>query len=460
MSDSYTFPADFQWGVATAAYQIEGAATMDGRGLSIWDELSHRAGGTRTGENGDVACDHYHRFEEDVQLMASLGIRNYRFSVSWPRVIPEGTGAVNQKGLDFYSKLVDALLAHDITPHVTLFHWDAPLALQQKYGGWSNRQMATDFADYSSMMVRALGDRVSNWMTINEIPCFTMLGLGVEQRGEHAPGLKVDAMSDVWQAIHYACLGHGLCTQAIRAASPQPCTVSLVDNIAVPVPVTESEPDIRAAQKAFSNAWCNGAIIYPVLTGAFSDTFLAEKEAKGELPKDIQDGDWEIISTPVDAVGINLYSGTYVKAAENEQGFVDVPCGDSYPKLDMPWLQIVPDAIYWGLRHVRECCGFKGDLFISENGCAHADEVTADGEILDMGRILYLRSYLRQVHRAIEEGLPVSGYFQWSFMDNFEWSWGYAKRFGLIFTNYNTMERIPKESARWYSECIRQNRVV
>jgi len=458
-SPSYTFPETFRWGVATAAYQIEGATREDGCGPSTWDELSHRPGGTRTGENGDVACDHYHRYEEDVKLMASLGIKHYRFSISWPRVMPEGTGAVNEKGLDFYQRLVDCLLAHDITPHATLFHWDAPLALHEKYGGWLSRQMAMDFADYTTVMVKALGDRVTNWMTINEIPCFTMMGYGVGRRGEHAPGVVVDSQKEVWQTIHHACLGHGLGVQAIRAASPGPCTVSLVDNFASTVPLTESPADVAAAQAAFQNAWCNGCILFPVLTGNFSEPWLKEREAAGDMPE-VQDGDLEIISTPIDGLGVNMYSGTYVRAAENETGYEELLCSDFYPRLHMPWLNIVPESLYWAFRNVSEVCGFKKNLFVSENGCANPDTLTFDGEVIDPERILYLRSYLRQVHRAVEEGYPVTGYFQWSFMDNFEWAWGYSRRFGLVYVNYNTLERTPKESARWYAECIRQNRVV
>ena len=456
---SYVFPPDFRWGVATASYQIEGATRIDGCGPSVWDELSHRPGGVRTGENADVACDHYHRYEEDVNLMASLGIKHYRFSISWPRVIPGGVGAVNGKGLDFYQRLVDCLLDHGITPHVTLFHWDGPQALQEAYGGWRSRQMAHDFADYSTVMVKALGDRVTNWMTMNEIPCFTTMAYDVGKRGEFAPGQIVPTMKDVWQTVHHACVGHGLGVQAIRAASAGPCTVSLVDNFASTVPLTESPEDVKAAQEAFRNEWLNGAILFPVLTGKHSDLWRQEREAAGEMP-DIEEGDMELMSQPVDAMGMNIYSGTYVRAADNELGYERLPCSDFYPRLHMPWLNLMPDALYWAFRNVKEVCGFEKDMFVSENGCANQDTITPEGEVIDSERILYLRSYLRQVHRAVEEGMPVNGYFQWSFMDNFEWTWGYSRRFGLIYTNYNTLERIPKESARWYAECIRQNRVV
>ena len=456
---SYTFPETFTWGVATAAYQIEGAAREDGKGLSTWDELSHRPGGTMTGENGDIACDHYHRYEQDIELMASLGIKDYRFSISWPRILPEGTGSINSKGLDFYHRLVDGLLDHGITPHVTLFHWDAPLALHEKYGGWLSRQMAYDFADYATIVVKSLGDKVTNWMTINEIPCFTVMGYGVGTRGAHAPGVVVDSQKEVWQTIHHACLGHGLGVQAIRAATPNPCTVSLVDNVSSTVPVTESPQDVAATQKAFKNSWLNGAILFPVLTGNFSEGWLNDREKDGDMPE-VQKGDLEIISTPVDSMGLNMYSGSYVRHSDNAKGYEVLDFPETYPCLDMPWLKMVPECLYWGFRNVKEVCGFDKEMFISENGCADQNTLNFDGEVLDISRILYLRSHLKQVHRAVEEGYPVTGYFQWSFMDNFEWAWGYAKRFGLIYINYNTQERIPKESARWYAECIRQNRVV
>ncbi len=459
MKDSYQFAGDFQWGVATAAYQIEGAADEDGRKPSVWDTLSRRAGGTRTGDSGDVACDHYHRYREDFALMASLGIKHYRFSISWPRILPDGVGAVNQKGLDFYHRLVDCMMEHGITPHATLFHWDSPQALEEKYGSWDSRQMAYDFADYSAVVVKSLGDKITNWMTINEIPCFTVLASNVGSAGVHAPSKPAKTQKEIYQKVYHAVLGHGLSVQAIRANTPVACRVSLVDNTAIAVPVKDSEKDIEAAKKAFRNLWVNGLVAFPALTGKFSEEFVAEKTAKGEMP-DVTEGDLKIMSEPIDGFGLNTYSGVYFKHAENEAGFEEIPFSEHHPRLDMPWLNFVPDSIYWGIRHVSEEAGFKGNLFISENGCANKDTITPKGEVLDPERIVYLKSYLRQLHRAYEEGYRVTGYFQWSFLDNFEWMWGYSKRFGIVYTNYQTQERIPKESARWYAECIRQGRVV
>lgn len=458
MPVSYQFPAGFRWGAATAAYQIEGAVAEDGRKPSVWDTFA-ATHGTRTGESGAIACDHYHRMESDVALMKALGLQAYRFSVAWPRVLPDGTGAVNERGLAFYSRLVDTLLAAGIQPHVTLFHWDSPQALEDRYGSWRSRRMAQDFADYCGVVVRRLGDRVTDWMTINEVPCFTTLGYGVKQRPPHAPGTIVQTQKEVWQTVHHAMLGHGLACQAIRAATPRPCRVALVDNCAIPVPWAETDADIAAARRAFQDQWANGAVTYPALTGRYSDLFTTRKTAAGDMP-DIAPGDLATIHQPLDAYGINVYSGSYVRAADNADGFAMIPYAEGHPRLDMPWLQVVPEALYWAVRHIVDDTGFAGDFLIAENGCAAQDALTHQGEVLDNDRIHYLRAYLRQAHRLTAEGYRLKGYFQWSLMDNFEWSWGYAKRFGMVFTNYQTQERIPKLSARWYRECIRQNRVV
>lgn len=453
---SYSFPPGFRWGAATAAYQIEGAHNLDGRTPSVWDTFAKTPGRVRTGENGDIANDHYHRFESDVALMASLGITHYRFSISWTRILPDGTGAVNQRGLDFYKRLLDCLDKYGIEPQVTLFHWDSPQVLEDRYGSWRSRQMAHDFAAYAAVVVKALGDRVKRWTTMNEVGCFTMLGYGVGKPPQHAPGTVVQSHQEVWQAVHHAMLGHGLGVQAIRANCSK-AIVSLVDNTEVTVPVTESPADIAAAQKAFTDSWINGGVCMPALTGQHPELFLRHKGA--DAPK-VQTGDLEIISQPLDAWGFNNYFGTYVRAADNTDGYEIVPLPGGYPKMDLPWLSIVPDAAYWGLRHLRDVAGFQGQFFISENGCGAADEFGADGRINDLDRIFYLRAYLRQFHRALAEGIPLEGYFVWSLMDNFEWSFGYAKRFGIIWNDYASQKRTPKESARWYSECIRQNRVV
>ena len=454
---SYQFPEQFIFGAATSAYQIEGAAEADGRLPSVWDTFSATPGRVVNGDTGRVACDHYYRYREDIKLMASLGIKHYRFSLSWCRIIPEGRGAVNEAGLDFYQRLVDCLLEYDITPYVTLFHWDSPQALEDRYGSWQSREMAQDFADYAALVVSRLGDRVTNWITLNEISCFIHMGYDVEQIPVHAPGTLIKNRQAIWQASHHALLAHGLGCQAIRAASVVPCSVSLVDNFVVTVPIEETDSNLAAAQRAFSLEGANGGIIFPILTGAYSELLL---EQLGDDSPEIQDGDLETIHQPLDRLGINIYSGVYVRAREGKLGYeiLDFPPG--YPRLHMPWLQVVPEALYWGVRHVSETLEQKDlPVLITENGCAAQDRLQ-QGEVLDSDRIFYLRQYLKAAHRAVNEGYPLEGYFVWSLLDNFEWSWGYDRRFGIIYVDYPTQTRIPKASAHWYSECIRQNRVV
>lgn len=456
---THRLPDGFEWGVATASYQIEGAAREDGRSPSVWDAFSHAPGRVRGGDTGDVACDHYHRMAEDVALIASLGVRIYRFSIAWPRVLPDGTGRIEERGLDFYRRLLDELARHAIEPRVTLYHWDHPQALEERYGGWRSRRMAHDFADYAATVVKALGDRVTRWTTMNEIACFTHSSYGAVQPGFHAPGLRLADQREVWQTSHHALLGHGLAAQAIRASSKRPCRVSLVDNLAVPVPFRESAPDMAAAGKAFGILGTNGGVLVPALTGRYEPRFEEAARRRGDMPE-MEPDDPATIAQPLDELGLNVYTGVYVRAAANEDGFETLPFPAGYPKLDMPWLDVVPDALYWAPRHVVEQLGFRGELFVSENGCAARDEVTAAGEVLDLDRIAYLRGYLRQLARAAADGFPVTGYCLWSLLDNFEWSWGYAKRFGIVYVDYPTQRRIPKASAAWYSECIRQNRVV
>ncbi|MEL7503831.1 MAG: GH1 family beta-glucosidase [Cyanobacteria bacterium J06554_6] len=451
------FPDSFWWGAATAAYQIEGAVAEDGRRPSVWDTFSQQPGRVLNGDTGAVACDHYHRFEEDIQLMQQLGIRHYRFSLSWPRILPEGTGTVNPAGLDFYKRLVDGLLAAGITPHATLFHWDSPQVLEDRYGSWQSRQMAYDFAEYVAVVVGALCDRISHWFTLNEIFCFTHLGYGVGQVPPHAPGTLVPQMQDVWQTSHHALLAHGLACQAIRAHSRQPCTVALVDNFLTPVPIIETAEHIAAATKAFPLCGTNGGIVYPALTGEYSPELLAQL---GDQAPEIGPDDLAIIHQPLDFIGFNVYSGIHVRASDHPQGYDIVSYPPGYPRLHMPWLQVVPDSLYWGVRHLSETLG-RPDLpvLITENGCAADDQLTS-GEILDTDRIFYLRQYLRVACRAVEEGYPLRGYFLWSLLDNFEWAWGYDRRFGITHVDYETQQRIPKASFDWYAHCIAANSIV
>lgn len=455
---SYQFPSDFAWGAATAAYQIEGAVTEAGRKPSVWDTFSATPGRTLNGDTGAVACDHYHRYQEDVQLMAALGIKHYRFSIAWTRILPDGRGTVNEAGVDFYRRLVDCLLEHGITPHATLFHWDSPQALEDLYGSWRSREIAKDFADYATAVVSRLGDRITHWMTINEIHCFTHIGYGVDQVPPHAPGKIVHSLKDVWQTSHHALLAHGMACQAIRAASPVPCSVALVDNFVPTVPIAESADHIAAAQQAFHGFSTNGGIVEPALTGKYSAALL---EQLGENAPDIQPGDLEIIHQPLDAFGFNNYFATYVRAIDQAPGYEFLDFPKSYPKLHMPWLFFTPDSTYWGIRHIGQTLNCPDlPIYITENGCAVEDSVNANGDVIDTDRILFLRQYLRSAHRAVQEGYPLKGYFVWSFMDNFEWAWGYDRRFGINYVDYATQQRLPKASAHWYAECIRQNRVV
>jgi beta-glucosidase len=454
---SYQFPPSFTWGAATSAYQIEGAVAAAGRQPSVWDRFCQRWGRIRDRSSGAIACDHYHRYPQDVKLMAQLGIKHYRFSLAWCRIVPEGRGAVNEAGVDFYRRLVDCLLEHGITPHATLFHWDSPQALEQRYGSWQSREMAQDFADYVTAAVTRLGDRVTHWMTLNEISCFTHMGYG-RVWPQHAPGTRVKTQKAVWQTSHHALLAHGLGCLAIRAASPQPCTIALVDNFGVTVPLSESPANIAAAQRAFPYHCGNGGIIYPALTGAYSPALLTQLGA--DAP-DIRADDLKIIHQPLDALGLNIYTATYIRAAATEQGCEWLSFPVAYPRLHMPWLQIVPESLYWGIRHVSETLQRPDlPLFIAENGGAADDRLTPQNEVIDTDRILYLRQHLQAVHRAVSEGYPIQGYFAWSLLDNFEWSWGYSRRFGLTYVDYRTQQRIPKASFHWYAECIRQNRVV
>jgi len=454
----FQFPENFIWGVATAAYQIEGAVEEDGRQPSVWDTFCATPGRILNGDTGAIACDHYHRYEADIRLMASLGIKHYRFSIAWSRIIPDGRGTVNEAGIDFYKRLVDCLQAHDITPHATLFHWDSPQALEDLYGSWQSREIAKDYADYVTAVVSRLGDRITHWMTINEIACFTHMGYGFGVDPPHAPGKRVGSKKEVWQTSHHALLAHGLGCQAIRAASPVKCSVALVDNIAVTVPINESPIHIAAAKSAFHTCGQNGGIIFPALTGAYSPAML---QLLGRDAPDIHSGDLETIHQPLDAIDLNIYTGTYVRAADTQLGYEFLNFPKGYPRMHMPWLHILPESIYWGIRHISETLG-RNDLpaFITENGCAAQDEVNVNGEVIDTDRIMYLRQHIRAAHRAVAEGYPLKGYFLWSFMDNFEWAWGYDRRFGITYVDYSTQQRIPKASFEWYAECIRNNRVV
>ncbi|WP_395107866.1 GH1 family beta-glucosidase [Actinomadura sp. SCN-SB] len=453
------FPADFRWGAATAAYQVEGATNEDGRGPSIWDTFCRTPGKVLGGDTGDVAVDHYHRFREDVALMAELGLNAYRFSVSWPRVQPSGSGPLNQAGVDFYRRLVDALLEAGIEPWPTLYHWDLPQALEDA-GGWPERDTAYRFADYAALIHRELGDRVAHWMTINEPWCAAFLGYA---SGEHAPGRREPAAS--LRAAHHLMLGHGEAVRAMRARHPEHRLGAAVNLYAIS-PASQAEADLDAARRV--DGMQNRLFLDPLLRGRYPEDVLADLDHLG-FASTILDGDTEVINQPIDQLGVNYYSRFTVTGDPNvtaqavsspystvspwvgseHVGFVD----GGRPVTGMGW-EIDETGLHEVLTRLhREYPPV--DLYITENGAGYDEVPNGDTPIQDEERIQYLDAHLRASHQAITGGVPLRGYFTWSLLDNFEWSWGYSKRFGLVHVDYTTQRRVPKDSARWYAGVIR-----
>jgi beta-glucosidase len=447
-------PADFRWGVATSAYQIEGAYAEDGRGPSIWDTYCRTPGMVEGGDNGDVACDHYHRMPEDVGLIASLGVDTYRFSVAWPRVQPGGRGPANEAGLAFYDRLVDELLDKGVDPWVTLYHWDLPQELEDA-GGWPERDTAYRFADYAMIVFDRLQDRVRTWTTLNEPWCSAMLGY---YEGRQAPGRR--SFDDAMDAVHHLLLGHGLAAQRMRAAATRPIELGITLNMGTSMPATQSTADLEATRRADGL----GARIYldPLLRGQYPGDILDDLSARGvKLP--VVDGDLKIISEPIDVLGVNYYSSHVVSGVddagrtEDDEGnpvAVNVPLGR--PVTAMDW-EIVPEGFTELL--VRLARDYPGvPMVITENGAAFDDVADESGFVGDADRTAYLSAHIAAVAAARQQGADVRGYFAWSLMDNFEWSYGYAKRFGLVHVDYETQVRTPKQSALWYRDTIRQVR--
>jgi beta-glucosidase len=435
-----TFPNEFAWGSATASYQIEGAMTEDGKGLSVWDAFCRKPGNIMNGDTGRYACDHYHRLDEDVGIMAEIGIQAYRFSVSWPRVLPEGVGAVNRKGLAFYDRLIDRLLENGISPWLTIFHWDFPYALYQR-GGWLNRDSANWFADYTGVLVNALSDRVTHWIPLNEPQCFVNLG---HYEGTHAPGVELDAAS-LLTVAHHVLLAHGKAVEVIRAKAVASPIIGTANVGVVTLPESNSPEEIAAARAATvsirkRNCWNNTWFADPMFFGSYPEDGLRLFEA--ELP-DIQDGDMEIIGSPIDFCGLNIYQGDYLSGR--------MPAG--YPLTSMDW-NVTPNALYWGPRFMYERYGKP--IVITENGMAGNDWVHLDGRVHDPGRIDFMQRYLESLERAVADGVDCRGYFHWSLMDNFEWGFGYNRRFGLVHVDYQTQKRTLKDSAKWYKQWLAQ----
>ncbi len=445
---NFTFPDNFTWGAATAAYQIEGAVHEDGRGLSTWDVFCDETGRIDNGDSGEIACDHYHRWQEDISLMNELNLTAYRFSLAWSRILPEGDGKLNEKGIDFYNRLIDSLLDRGIEPWITLFHWDLPYSLQQRFGGWRSRETIERFADYAELCGKKFGDRVKNWFTINEIACFTQLAHGDDI---FAPGGKLP-VKEVNQTIHHALLGHGRGTGTLRETVSD-ARIGLVENLKAVWPLYEEPAHIDAARKAFKDV--NSQRLFPHLTGRYDE--IAYVNEYGELP-DIQDGDMEIISSPVDMVAYNYYFSFPVVSDIGDSGYRLLSYPEGYPRTDMGW-DISPRGLYWTLRFSQSYFPDK-PVYITENGQAARDKVERDGSIWDIDRLEYYRTHLEMASRAISDGVHLRGYFAWSLMDNFEWASGNSKRFGLVRVNYRTQERSIKASGRFYADTIKANRVL
>ena len=442
-----SFPQGFKWGCATAAYQIEGAANEDGRGPSVWDNFSHTPGKTFQGETGDVADDSYHLYKEDIRLLKNLGATVYRMSISWSRVFPDGIGKPNPRGLDYYKRVLDELHNNGIDPYVTLFHWDLPASLPH---GWQSRDTSKAFGDYAAFISRELSDRVQHFFTTNEFVCFTDLSYKV---GQFAPGLKLDA-ARVNQVRHHGILAHGLAVQAIRANARAGTLVGLAENATVFVPVIEEKQHVEAALKATRQG--NAPFLTAVLEGKYTEEYL-QKEG-GNAPK-VEAGDMQIIGSPLDFVGLNVYSPEYVRADDSPAGYVVLPKQSSFPRMASPWLFVGPEVIYWAVRNVTTLWKPK-EIYITENGCSADDVVRPDGRINDTDRVMYLRNHLMHLQRAAAEGYPVKGYFLWSLLDNYEWADGYSKRFGIHYVDFKTQKRTPKLSAEWYTATIAGNSVA
>jgi beta-glucosidase len=448
VKSALSFPNGFLWGSATAAYQVEGAVHEAGRGLSIWDTFSHASGNTLNGATGDIADDFFHLYKQDIRLMKELGLKTFRFSVSWPRVFPSGAGTPNPQGLDFYHRMVDALLEAGIQPFCTLYHWDLPQALQDK-GGWENRDTAKAFAHYAGYTAEKLSDKVKYFMTLNEMRTIVENGYTL---GMHAPGLKLDA-NRIAQLNHYVVLAHGLAVRAIRAHATPDTKVGISDNIKATTPVIESREHIEAARKAMREE--NAMYLTVVQEGRYTDQYL--KRLGANAPTFTAE-EMEIIASPMDFLGINIYQPTFVRADDSEIGYAVVPPPDSYPHMLSPWITIGPEALYWGTKLVSDLWKVK-EMYITENGTSSTDSLAPDGEIYDTDRVMFLRNYLMQLRRAVSEGVPLKGYFLWSILDNFEWADGYEKRFGIVYVDFATQKRTPKLSAAFYKKVIHENAV-
>ena len=448
------FPNGFLWGVATSAFQIEGAHDVDGRGRSIWDTYAEQPGLIEDGSNAHVACDHYHRYAEDIGLMGSLGVGAYRFSVAWPRILPNGRGTVNTAGLDFYDRLVDGLLSAGIAPWATLYHWDLPQALEDE-GGWTRRSTVDAFVEFADAVSGRLGDRVAQWITHNEPWCVSVLGYA---QGDHAPGKR--SWPDALAASHHLLLSHGRAVPVIRRSSAR-SEVGITLNVSECEPASPSEADHIAARQF------DGELIRwfldPIYLGRYPEDVIEYHQRKGRLPHGmdfVKPGDLEEINTPIDFLGVNYYSRAVVRSAsipeaDNEPRTIAVP--DPAELTDMGW-EVYPKGLTHSL--VRLNADYEpGSLVVTENGAAYATGPGSDGSVQDTRRCDYVKSHLQACLAAIDAGVPLHGYFLWSLLDNFEWAFGNAKRFGIVWVDFETQERIIKASGHMYSRIVRDNKI-
>jgi beta-glucosidase len=443
------FPKDFVWGAATAAYQIEGANEADGKGASVWDVFCKEPGTIWKGQNGNIACDHYNRYKTDVDLMRQLGLKGYRLSISWPRVLPSGKGKINPAGIDFYSNLIDSLCQAGIEPYVTLFHWDFPYELYCQ-GGWLNDESSNWFAEYTRVIVDKLSDRVQKWITLNEPTSFIVAG---HEKGLLAPGDKLK-FQDVLRAGHNALLSHGKAVQVIRAYAKLKPYISYSPGIVGAYPATTSKEDVEAARQEFfsvkgQSCWNNAWWLDPVFLGQYPEQAL---KSFGQFMPPIANGDMEIISQPLDFCSFNVYEGKQFRSLNGEPKLVEFPTGS--PVTAMDW-HVTPEILYWAPKFLYERYGKP--IMVTENGVSCLDWISRDGKVHDPNRIDFLEKYLIQLCKAINDGVDVRGYFCWALMDNFEWSEGHKQRFGLIFVDYQTQKRIIKDSGYWYKELVKSN---
>lgn len=442
------FPDRFLWGAATASYQIEGGYNEDGRGESIWDRFCREPGNILNGDTGDVACDHYHRWRDDIKLMKRIGLKAYRFSISWPRILPQGKGVINQHGLDFYDRFVDGLLSVGIEPFVTLYHWDLPQTIQEE-GGWVNRETVYHFKEYVTEVSKRLGDRVSHWITHNEPHVVTFLG---HESGEHAPGIK--DIATALQVSHHLLLSHGEAVQVFRENKNKRTRVGISLNLSPVYPSSQKDEDKKAAKRydGYLNRW----FLEPIFKGIYPEDMITWYGDK--VPK-TNTKDMNTISRKIDFLGINYYCRSVVKA-NSKGGFLKanrVKPEDS-EFTEMNW-EIYPEGLYQILNRIHNDY-HAPVIYITENGAAFVDEVDRNGEVDDPRRVNYLREHLHQAHKAIQDGVKLSGYFIWSLMDNFEWTLGYSKRFGLIYVDYPTQKRIIKRSGLWYRKVMEKNGLI